>query len=236
MKFLLTNDDGIEAPGLAALEQAVQSLGSRVVVAPHCHRSGCSHQATTHAGLTLSSGADDRHALDGLPVDCTRVGLLRLAPDADWVIAGVNEGGNLGCDVWMSGTVAAAREAALWGKPAMAISQYRRTRQPVDWRRAARWAMPAIGLLLERGVRPRTFWNVNLPDPESAEGTPQIVFCPVDPHPLPVSYRLEQGVLHYQGAYQDRSRETGHDVDHCFAGRITISEISLACCLPIADQ
>src|SRR5207248_657733 len=113
MKFLLTNDDGIDAPGLEALRWAVEPLGTAVVLAPDRHLSGCSHRATTSQPLELKQLTLDRYTLDGSPVDCARVGLARVAKEAEWVVAGVNEGGNLGADVYLSGTVAAAREASL---------------------------------------------------------------------------------------------------------------------------
>ena len=132
MQFLLTNDDGIDAPGLKALQEAAAPLGSAVVLAPDRHLSGCSHQATTSRGLVLEEVGANRYSLDGSPVDCTRIGLYRLAPQTQWVLSGVNEGGNMGADVYLSGTVAAAREACLLGKPAIAFSQYVR-RRPLDW-------------------------------------------------------------------------------------------------------
>lgn len=228
MKFLLTNDDGIDAPGLSALEQAFERLGERVVIAPHRHRSGCSHQATTERTLQLALSTDGRHVLDGTPVDCTRVGLLHLVPDIDWVVSGINEGGNLGADVYMSGTVAAVREAALLGKPGIAVSQYRRRARQVDWQRSARWTQQVVQELLSRPCPPGTFWNVNLPDPDAETARPPIVFCQIDPHPLPVQFLPEEGGLRYVSDYHGRTRLTGHDVDLCFSGHITVTEMSLA--------
>ncbi|MEX2113369.1 MAG: 5'/3'-nucleotidase SurE [Pirellulales bacterium] len=227
MKFLLTNDDGIEARGLVALSRAIEPFGSMVVVAPDRHLSGCSHQATTARPLELVQLASGWHTVDGSPVDCTRVALTRVAPDVAWVLSGVNEGGNLGADVFLSGTVAAAREACLLGKPAIAISQYVRKR-PIDWDQTARWTSRVVESLLERPPAPGSFWNVNLPQPDVADGQmPPIVHCAVDPHPLPVAYELLDGKLHYRGRYQDRLRSAGHDVDVCFAGQIAVSQIGL---------
>lgn len=226
-RLLLTNDDGIDAPGLAVLHAASADLGKAVTVAPDQHLSGCSHTATTSRGLVLAELGPNRFALDGSPVDCTRIGLFRVAPDTQWVLSGVNEGGNLGADVYLSGTVAAAREACLLGKPAIAISQYIR-RRPVDWDRASRWTHHVLQLLLARPPEPGTFWNVNFPDPESGQAElPECVFCDIDPHPLPVDYELRDGKLHYRARYQDRHRAAGRDVELCFAGRITISQIGL---------
>ena len=107
MKFLLTNDDGIDAPGIEALVKACDALGKWTLVAPEEHHSGCSHMATTGRGLTISQRTSRSYAVDGSPVDCTRLGLYQIAPDVQWVLSGINEGGNLGADVYLSGTVAA---------------------------------------------------------------------------------------------------------------------------------
>jgi 5'-nucleotidase len=229
VKLLLTNDDGIDAPGLAALGDVCRAFGTSVVVAPDRHLSGCSHQATTSRGLVLAEVAENRYALDGSPVDCTRIGLMRVAPQTQWVLAGINEGGNLGADVYLSGTVAAAREACLLGKPAIAISQYVRKR-PIDWQLAARWTQHVLELLIGRPPEPGSFWNVNLPQPDGggpAGGVPECVFCAIDPHPLPLEYELHEGKLHYRARYQDRQRAAGFDVERCFAGLITISSVGL---------
>ncbi len=227
LNFLLTNDDGIDAPGIAALGEACGEFGPAVTVAPDRHLSGCSHQATTSRGLVLTEVGADRYALDGSPVDCARVGLFRVAPHTQWVLSGINEGGNLGADVYLSGTVAAAREACLLGKPAIAISQYVR-RRGIDWRRATDWTRHVLQLLLARPPEPGTFWNVNLPQPEDdVIDVPDCVFCDIDPHPLPVDYELREGKLHYRARYQDRLRAGGHDVEQCFGGAITISSVGL---------
>lgn len=228
MTFLLTNDDGVEAPGLLALSQALRSLGHEsTVVAPDRHLSGCSHQTTTSRPLELKQLATGWFSLDGSPADCTRIGLSQLAPATAWVLAGINCGGNLGADVYLSGTVAAAREACLLGRSAVAISQYIR-QHPVDWRQSALWTARVLELLLTRPLPEGSFWNVNLPQPtESTVAPPEWVFCDIDPHPLPVDYDLRDGKFHYNSRYQDRSSAAGHDVEQCFNGRITISQIDL---------
>lgn len=227
MHLLLTNDDGIDAPGLAALQEACRGLGRYIVLAPHEHCSGCSHRATTDRDLALRVVGEGRLALDGTPVDCTRVALAHWPVQVDWVLAGINEGGNLGADVYLSGTVAAVREAALLGKPAVAISQYRRGTSPIDWGRAARWTRAVLTRLLADGLEPGAFYNVNLPD-VAQDALPDLVFCQLDPHPLPVRFREQAGRLRYHASYHERPRKAGHDVDVCFSGRISISRISLA--------
>ncbi len=225
MRILLTNDDGIDAPGIAALAEVASRFGECTVLAPRDHHSGCGHRATTHEPLQLSEVGPGRFMLDGTPVDCVRVALAHWGDAVDLVISGINEGGNLGCDVYYSGTVAAAREGAFLGTPSVAISQFRRQKQ-VDWEQAKRWSAVVLANLLEQPFKPGTVWNVNLPDGVDVApgGQPELVYCEVDDHPLPVLYREEDGRLHYAGRYVDRVRTPGHDVDVCFSGRISLSE------------
>jgi 5'-nucleotidase len=225
MHFLLANDDGIDAPGLEALERAIAAFGRITVVAPSTSLSECSHRVSTKHAIRVSRLSDRRYAADGTPADCVRLGLAHLAPDADWVAAGINRGGNLGVDVHLSGTVAAAREAAILGKPAVAFSHYRRPDMPIDWAAAARMAADVFGLLHNRPPEPGAFWNVNFPHLAPDEPPPEIVFCPLDRCPLPVDYEVDGDEYRYRGVYHDRLREPGTDVDHCFSGRITVTQV-----------
>jgi 5'-nucleotidase len=226
MRILLTNDDGIEAPGLAALEQAAEGLGTLTVVAPAEGHSGCGHRVTTDGGIRLRHAAEDRIAVHGTPGDCVRLALHLLTPP-DWVLAGINAGGNLGADVHHSGTVAAVREAALHGRPGVAVSQYRRKGLAFDWPRAARLTATVLRDLLARPWTPGTFWNVNLPhvDPDAAD--PPVVFCPLETGPLPLSYRRDGDLFHYDGDYHARPRRPGSDVDVCFGGAVAVTLLSL---------
>src|SRR4051794_21836547 len=227
MKLLLTNDDGIEAPGLKALDAAARELGEVVVAAPVEALSGCSHRVTTHRPICVTRPAPGRFAVEGTPADCVRVALHDLAPRSDWVLSGINAGGNLGADVWHSGTVAAVREAVLHGWPGVALSHYLKRGRPVAWERAAVWARAVLRDLLARPRRRGTFWNVNLPHLEPEAPDPEVVFCPLDPSPLPLSFRREEDRFAYNGDYHGRRRESGTDVDVCFGGRIAVTLISL---------
>src|SRR6516225_2098900 len=144
MKLLLTNDDGIDAPGLQALCDAAAAFGERVVAAPVDVLSGCSHRVTTDDPIRISPREPGRYAVAGTPADCVRVALHDLAPDAAWVLSGINQGANLGADVWHSGTVAAVREAVLHGIPGIALSQYHKRGQTHDWERAAQLALGVL--------------------------------------------------------------------------------------------
>jgi 5'-nucleotidase len=224
MTFLLTNDDGIEAPGLAALAQAAETLGQTVWIAPTTHLSGCSHRVTTDGPIRVEKRHEGRWALHGTPADCVRLGLARLAPHTQWVLSGLNAGGNLGADVHHSGTVAAVREAALHGRPGIALSQYRKRGLDIDWPRTIAWMQNLLPILLAKPLAPGTFWNVNLPHLRPDEPEPQIVFCPLEPGPLPLEFlEKDNDHWHYAGDYHGRVRQPGSDVDVCFTGNIAVT-------------
>jgi len=247
MKLLLTNDDGIDAPGLEALVSAARTIGDPVIVAPASPQSGVSHAVTWHEGLRIeprgekrSSGSDrqfgrrlavespDRFAIHGTPADCTRLGLLRLVPDAKWVLSGINHGANLGADMYYSGTVAAVREAVLHGWPGIAVSHYRKSGVDYDWARAVKWLRPILRQILAKPIEPGLFYNVNLPILPAEADDPEVVWCSLDPNPLPLNYRHEEeSGLYYAGDYQLRHRTPGADVDVCFGGRIAVTAVRL---------
>jgi 5'-nucleotidase len=227
MKLLLTNDDGIAAEGLAALARAAADLGEIFCAAPHTHLSGCSHRVTTDEPLRVTRHAPGRWAVEGTPADCVRVGLAHLAPDVDWILSGLNHGGNLGADVHVSGTVAAVREAILHGKRGIALSQYRYRDREVDWDRSAGWIAALLGDLMARSWTPGTFWNVNLPSLRPGDPEPRVVFCPLETSPHALSFREEAGVYHYNANYHERPRRPGSDVAVCFGGDIAVTKITV---------
>lgn len=236
MEFLLTNDDGIDAPGLRALLRAVQGMGKVHVVAPREPQSGASHSMSDRTPLRARPyqlvGASSSHAVEGHPADCVRLGLWHYATQVDWVLSGINAGGNLGVDVYYSGTVGAAREAAILGKPAISLSQYIRDPNTLDWERAARWTAHVMGQILQQPKEPGLFWNVNLPHPEEGEGLCGIGTVPLAVDPLEIHYHRddhadEVSVFHYRGKYQDRARPEGSDVDTVFSGNISVTPMGL---------
>ena len=227
MNFLLTNDDGIDAPGLELLRSVVAERATVVVVAPDRPVSSCGHSVTTDRDLTLLPRGAGCFALDGMPADCTRVGLQHVCPAADWVLSGVNDGGNLGVDVYLSGTVAAAREAALLGRPAIAFSQYRRGRGPKDWSPLIPHLKRVLDLLTSQPVGHAVLWNVNFPAIEDLHEATAIVRCPPEPDHLPVRFQSANNVFRYRGLYAERPRRPGSDVDVCFSGGIAVTQLPL---------
>lgn len=228
MKFLVTNDDGIDAAGLGALVNAATPLGEAIIVAPAGPQSGVSHAVTWHHGVRIEPRGEKRFAIHGTPADCTRLGLLHVARDADWILSGINHGANLGADVYYSGTVAAVREAVLHGWPGIAVSHYRKSGLEYDWPRATRWLRPILADLLAREADAGSFFNVNLPHLPAEAADPEVVWCELDPKPLPLNYVHEEKTgLYFAGDYQLRERTPGADVDLCFGGRITITAVRL---------
>jgi 5'-nucleotidase len=230
MAMILTNDDGIDAPGLRSLRQAIGQQGSGeqpMIVAPKRPHSGCGHQVTTHRPIHLERRSASEFAVDGTPADCTRIALSYLYPTTQWVLSGINAGGNLGADVYISGTVAAVREAALHRIPGIAFSHYIRQKRPIDWDRAARMARRVLDKLMMHPLEPGTFWNVNLPHLEPDAPEPEIVICPLCTQPLPVDYQAEGDQLQYVGNYSDRVSDPDSDVTVCFSGNIAVTKINL---------
>lgn len=170
MRILLSNDDGILAPGLAALYQAVADLGEVVVVAPSNPQSAAGHGITVRGALTvqrvgLGSGTEAFTALgiDGRPADCVRLAVRKLlAAPVDLVLAGINAGANVGIHVFYSGTVAAAAEAAMLGLPAVAFSAAAGDGE-INFPRVGRLCRWVLDRLLLWGIQPGQLVNVNIP-------------------------------------------------------------------------
>lgn len=171
--ILLTNDDGVGAPGLAALAEALAAVGRVTVIAPDHNWSASGHAKTMHKPLRADPGElpNGMPALitTGAPSDAIALGLLGLAePPVDLVIAGINRGENLGHDVTYSGTVTAAMEGTIGGVPAFAISLATRERR-AEYNVAAKFAATLARQVLARGLPDNVLLNVNVPYlPETA--------------------------------------------------------------------
>ena len=171
--ILLTNDDGIEAPGLEALYEAIAPWARTAIVAPARERSGVSHAITVLEDMAyrqiFRQGRLWGHALDGMPADCVKLAVTRLLNEPpDLVIAGINAGANIGNNILYSGTVAAAREAAMFGLPALAVSVQGRPFPPgahrFHYETAGRAAAQLAPLVIERGLPRGVILNVNVPN------------------------------------------------------------------------
>lgn len=172
MAILLSNDDGIQAPGLRALVEAYRRSAQIVVSAPEHPRSAVSNSITLHKPLRIAERTDGRVrwiSMNGTPADAVKLALCELLPRApDLVISGINHGLNTGSNVLYSGTVAAALEAALHGVPAFAVSVEWSPR--TDFRRAARTARAVIERIRSAGPLSGTVYNINIPSKRRLRG------------------------------------------------------------------
>lgn len=162
MLILLSNDDGVEAPGLAALHSALSGLGELWVSAPETEQSARSHAFTMDAPLRVRQLRERWFAVSGTPADSTYIGIHHVVPrKPDLVVTGINRGANLGTDIFYSGTVAAAREAVNWGVPAVAVSLV--SGEPHQWDTAIAVARRVVATTLQRGLPADVLLNVNVP-------------------------------------------------------------------------
>lgn len=167
MRILVTNDDGINAHGLKLLEQIARTLSEDVwVVAPETNQSGAGHSLTLRRPLRWRRISERHIAVDGTPTDAVLLAVQKLIPPPrpDLVLSGINHGANLAEDVTYSGTIAAAMEAALFGIPAIAISQVARDRHKIKWATSERWAPEVLRRLTKLEWPEDVLINVNLPD------------------------------------------------------------------------
>lgn len=227
--ILITNDDGIDAPGIRLLQQVVEAAGAKpVLVAPVDAQSGCSHHINLYTPFPIEQRGDREFAVHGSPADCVRVALHTFAPKTQLVLSGINAGGNMGHDVYLSGTVAAAREAAFNGLASIALSQYISPAQHLDCEGLARRAHAVLAMLLEEPLPPRAFWNVNFPDTAPSAPEPRVTRCDRCRSPLPNRYTVtEAGHKYERGHYHARVYDEGSDVATCLSGDIAVTLIEL---------
>jgi 5'-nucleotidase len=165
MRILLTNDDGVHAPGMAVLEVIAARLSDDVwICAPSEENSGAGHSLTLHQPVRLQQLGPRRFSVTGTPTDAVNLALRKLFPDhmPDLVISGVNAGENLADDVTYSGTISAAMEAAMAGIPAVALSQAMRDAGH-GFSAAEHWADKALAPLTDLRMAKRTVVNINFP-------------------------------------------------------------------------
>lgn len=172
MKILISNDDGIQAPGINALIDLLCEEHELYVAAPMHQKSASSHALTMHHPIKVKEVADPRTAkswaIDGNPADCTKMAideLLGFRPD--WVVTGINLGPNLGTDILYSGTVAAAAEGSITGIPSIALSLVTYTN--TDFSEAVKGAKEAMDWLFQNPVDGTVMLNVNIPDVPHAQ-------------------------------------------------------------------
>ncbi len=249
MRILLTNDDGLRAPGIEALHAELLRLGEVFTVAPLEVQSATSHSVTFNVPLMARQmRINDRmtgFAIDGRPADCVKLAIENVWPEhhpqhprPDVVVSGMNMGCNVGIHIIYSGTVGAAIEAAFLGLPSIAVSLYveselnRRAYDKVRWDVAARHARQAIERCLEHGpLQPRSVLNINIPATTSEAPLPPIKVVPMNLGGMTDRYERRvapNGQIYYWcvGDGMDFSETaTGSDVEAMLAGNITITPL-----------
>jgi 5'-nucleotidase len=162
--ILLTNDDGIHAPGLKMLFQQNRNLGKTVIIAPEHDNSAASHSLTMNRPLRVREIAENIYTINGTPTDCVTIGIGKILPQKpDLVISGINPGPNLGDDVSYSGTVSAAIESTMLGIPSIAVSLAAES-EPLHFETAAAFVVRLAKIILEQGLPRDTLLNVNVPN------------------------------------------------------------------------
>lgn len=174
MRILVTNDDGIHAPGLLVAEKIARALSDDIwVVAPETEQSGASHSLTLTTPLRLRRVAERRYAVTGTPTDCVMMACLNLIKDKppELVLSGVNWGSNLADDVTYSGTIAGAMEGCALGIPSVALSQASNdeSREAIDWSAAETHGPDIVRHVMKAGWPEGTLINVNFPACPAAE-------------------------------------------------------------------
>jgi 5'-nucleotidase len=237
MRILLTNDDGYAAPGLMAAFHALREFGTVSVVAPTAECSACSHKITMRRPITVERRQHEPfgtvHAVDGTPADCVRLAVAELLDGPiDLVVSGVNAGANSGVDVFYSGTVAGAREAAILNLPSIAFSQALRTGIEPDWRRVTELVSLLVPRLKNGSLPGPGFWTVNLPAPIPDDAHERIHHVPMESAPAMMEYdRVEHadGRLEFRtgGSYWTRDAGCPSDYTIIRDGGIAITAIPL---------
>ena len=237
MRILLTNDDGIDAPGLHALRQIAAELSSDVwIVAPETNQSGAGHSLTLHEPLRLRQLDERAFAVRGTPTDSVIMGVRHILKDArpDLVLSGVNRGGNLAEDVTYSGTIAGAFEGTLLGVRSIALSQAFGLEKGsgIRWHTAIKHAPALIRRLLEGDWAPSTLMNVNFPDrePDNVAGMTVTTQGRRDPGLLHLDERHDTwGTPYYWLAFERRRSNPaeGTDLWAIYRGLISVTPLSL---------
>lgn len=240
MIIMLTNDDGYEAPGLRAAYEALKDCGTVHVVAPRGERSSCSHAITTGRPISVErlsmAPFGTVCAVDGTPADCVRLAYAGLidAP-IDLVVSGVNRGANAGVDIFYSGTIAAAREAALLGIASIAVSQATRKGVEIDWPAVSAITSTLVKELVEEKLPRPGFWSINYPAPLPADPEKHVQRVGVAEQSWPI--RFERGQVpgdspmqfQYAAPYWERGVTQHSDYTVIRDGGIAVSAIPLFC-------
>ncbi|MCO4760816.1 MAG: 5'/3'-nucleotidase SurE [Myxococcales bacterium] len=220
MRILLTNDDGIHAPGIAILARVAAQFGEVWVVAPDTERSGSSHAITLFRPLRLRDAGPRWYACDGTPTDCVHLALNQLKVEPDLVLSGVNPGPNLAHDVLYSGTVAGALEGAHWGYPAVALSHCSGDEAQLA-KLEARILPDILKRVIPTALESKLALNVNIP--------------PVDKAPFAGLRVTRLGARYYSNEVHERNDPRGRMYYWIGGSTVTMPDIEGSDCNAIRD-
>lgn len=227
MRILFTNDDGYDSQGLHAVADLFKNEHEIAVVAPDTQKSAASHSITLRPGVLTCrevKGYDYKvYAVGGSPVDCVKTAASLVFPKPDLVISGINNGENLGSDIWYSGTVSAASDAAHLGFRAIALSLDNRHATQEDFKACAKFVKKNIGLLTSIQLPPKSLLNINFPKDKPigvkvTKMNTQITF--VDEYVF-----VENGVVSPEGKRDYSALHEDNDEYWCKRGYITITPL-----------
>jgi 5'-nucleotidase len=238
MRILLTNDDGIHAPGLAILEAIARTMSDDVVVvAPETDQSGVAHSLSLNNPLRLREISPRHFAVQGTPTDCVIMGVRKIMADAppDLILSGVNRGQNVAEDVTYSGTIAATMEGTLIGVPSIALSQAYggpEGHKSIRWDCAETHAPSVIAKILKTGIEPGVLVNVNFPAcaPEEVAGIAITTQGRRDTELLRIEERRDgRGNPYYWLMFKrgNFTPEVGTDIEAIAAGKISLTPLRL---------
>ncbi len=232
MQILLSNDDGIHAPGLWATKQALLQLGEVEVVAPAHEQSGVGHSVTYRSPLQVDEsfhrGERRGWAVHGSPADCVKLGIMELSPRRpELIVSGINSGSNYGINVLYSGTVAAAIEGAFFGITSVAISLSMDS--PPDYEKTAARSVSIIRRLLQENPQPGLLWSINFPRSDAQIKGVRFVSMCVNRHTETVERRIDPRGKPYFWASLDPlenySMDEGTDIHALAQGYITVTPL-----------
>ncbi|HSM18851.1 MAG TPA: 5'/3'-nucleotidase SurE [Hyphomicrobiales bacterium] len=236
MRILVTNDDGIYAPGLSTLENIARALSDDVwVVAPETDQTGAAHSLSLNDPLRVREVADHHYAVRGTPTDCVIMAVRNIITGArpDLVLSGVNRGSNIADDVTYSGTVAAAIEGTILGIPSMALSQtYTFGESDVPWETAEKLAPNLVRRLFERGFPRNVFLNLNFPNlaPDEVRGTAITRQGKRDPGLMQIAERRDgRGNPYYWIAFERKRSDPpeGTDLWAIYEGMVSVTPLTV---------
>lgn len=234
-RILVSNDDGIHAPGLEILERVAKKLSNDVwVVAPEHEQSGASHSLTLHMPVRVREVGERRFTTSGTPTDCVLLGIQQLLPKkpkVDLILSGINRGSNAADDITYSGTVAAAMEGTVLGIPSIALSQLIEDGETIHWKTGETHAPELIRRVMKAGFPKGTLVNINFPNVPTAK-VKGVRLCAQGKRRVSVGMSgrkdLRGRPYYWLGGERDNTAEVpGTDVDLLHKGYITITPLTL---------